>query len=337
MKYVKSTVCNYKSAWKRAPDALKDQFIAYGNTSRGCWRNFATALKKADSTPEGANPTQAADGSSSSKATVETSNTNPELVIAASSNGSSSSKATMETHNTNPEFVVTPSLKSISPLSEEGMNQPPVSLILEPPVAKLAISELSAVELEIPQPPMGQVEPFHIPSPLQPEFQITPSVQAANAILNTAFVKVEPDESLFDEDPKTLCEFCDMQLPDVPSAKLVKIRASLENKTWPDPTAINPLHRSASNFQVYIPYCTQHIFETDQLPLALAGKWPLQPDFGRVFDRVCRNYLLLSAVAGSKVNDFFIAAKEYYSDAQNRRGGIFSQFGSGRFIESGAG
>lgn len=52
LKYVKSTVCNYKKLWGQAPSAIRTEYIGYGDTGKGSWRNFASTLKKGIKPPK---------------------------------------------------------------------------------------------------------------------------------------------------------------------------------------------------------------------------------------------------------------------------------------------
>lgn len=327
LKYVKSTVCNYKKLWARAPASIKAEFIGYGNTAKGTWRKFALAVKKGatpppdieDSSPR---PSLALSPKTTTTKTLEpTVNASPLLNLGDLVHKSSLTPSLKMATTTAPEPIITPTGTASVISTPEGP---------EPTVLPSLILSIPTIQLP---------EPFPLHSPLQPEFDEPVNVIASKE------VKVEPmmesndivmDENLYgpSDDPKTLCPFCDAKLPEFPSNKLVKIRASLENKTWPDPTPDNPLHRSAATFQAYISYCTRHVIETEHLPQAISGKWLLQPDFGNIFDRVCRDYISLSTIAESGINEFLVSAKEHYT---NRQVGILSEFTSDRFLQSGAG
>ena len=162
-----------------------------------------------------------------------------------------------------------------------------------------------------------------LPSPpsLQPSFD--DPTDSVSIQINVKTESIEPDIAI--EDFSKLCPFCDRQLPDSPSELLVKLRAELETNTWPDPMPDNPLHRSAPSFQAYIHYCTRHEFETTQLPIGILAGWPMTPDFGGIFDRICREYPLLAGAAKDENNEFMISAKEYYKLGPTRLQGVLGQ------------
>ncbi|KDR68400.1 hypothetical protein GALMADRAFT_231366 [Galerina marginata CBS 339.88] len=177
---------------------------------------------------------------------------------------------------------------------------------------------------------MQSLAPFpNLPSPLLGHFDnIPPAVT----------VKNEPAEFDLDDSTKDftkLCSFCDGPLPDQPSEMLLKMRRELEASTWLDPLPENPLHRAAASYTIWIHYCTRHEFELTQMPLATSAGWPMNPNFGEIFDRVSRDYLLLSGVAKHEDNEYLFSAREFYRPGPSRLQGSMSQME--RSFEIGAG
>ena len=291
--YNKSTVCLYKKHVKNASNALKGKFLSYGNSARASMTRFSSAY-----------------------------NDEKKAIL---------SKGKDYTYPT-------PATPTIQPALPSSSSVPPLPLVPNAP-APVPIFEQSQ-EVAVPEehaetprlsqnPSIGA--PFPVSSPLTGDFpaHIKPEPidhKELNRLLKEPVQ--EPVVSGVD-----LCPFCDEKFPESPSSKLLELCEVLKFRTYSDPMPDNPLHRSADSFRVFIEFCTLHRFEAKHLPAALAECWPLDPDFGLVFDRVCQSFLFLNSIAESGVNEFLVEAKEHYRAGS----GAMKDFASNRFLESGAG
>jgi len=176
-----------------------------------------------------------------------------------------------------------------------------------------------------------------------PTNQLSPILPIVNLAESIVSVKREPDlaspasSDLEDDNGSdvNLCPFCDQPLPELPSGNLTAMLAALEKRTYKDPTADNPHHCTAPSIRVFAGFCARHRFETHEIPNAIASGWPMQVNFGALFDRVSRLYLHLMDVPKDGKNTFLLTAKEYYKTDQLRKQGVSAQFH--RFDKFGAG
>ncbi|KAJ7705217.1 hypothetical protein B0H16DRAFT_1213803, partial [Mycena metata] len=137
--------------------------------------------------------------------------------------------------------------------------------------------------------------------------------------------------------PLTLCNFCDAELPTNPSDSLIARGRVLFDISVPYPLPENPLHRRLSHQQT-ADYCTQHRFEQQHIPRALAEGWPFKPNFATLFHRIL--YLGRPLRNLCQVLDqsfFFTAAREYYSDKVAQRSSLGARYSSNRSSQHGAG
>ncbi|KAJ7506222.1 hypothetical protein B0H11DRAFT_1653124, partial [Mycena galericulata] len=117
-----------------------------------------------------------------------------------------------------------------------------------------------------------------------------------------------------DPDPATLCSFCDELLPPSPSPELLELRARLDNISTVDPIPGNRGHRRPTSMTQVVDYCQKHRLERDILPLAIAGKWPFEPVFEDLFERVLTlGPALIGLCEEIENSSFFRASKAYYT------------------------
>ena len=119
---------------------------------------------------------------------------------------------------------------------------------------------------------------------------------------------------------------CDQPLPELPSRNLTAILAALEKCTYKDPTTDNPHHCMAPSICVFAGFCACHHFETHKIPNTIASGWPMQVNFGALFDYVSWLYLHLMEISKDGKNTFLLTAKEYYKTDQLRKQGVSAQF-----------
>lgn len=314
LKYVKSTVSSYKQTWEKAPEHIKSQFIAYGDTGKGSWKNFNIAVN--DYFKKRKEQSRA-----------------PQVPRNPSNNISSSIPSLHP--GPHPPIKKEPTAILIEDFEEQqpSLNPPPAVIPELSPPLKLPPALVQKLSPPVKSPPALMPKPF--PMTLS---ELSP---ISSPLLPARHVEKILDDKILEEfqpavNPLSLCPFCDQQLPNNPSQLLLDMRAELEEKTWESLTLFNPLHREAARFQDFIIYCTRHMFESDLLPTAMTNGWPLHPNFGSIFDRVCWQYLSLASIAKGSQNEFMTSAVEFYSQP-TRQQGLLGELASNRFLESGAG
>ncbi|PPQ76768.1 hypothetical protein CVT26_000268 [Gymnopilus dilepis] len=316
MRYVKETFCKYQRLWNRAPPQLKTDFLALGNVPKASLLNFSTAIRR---------------GLISLPPTTSGPSPHPSLPPKVQTDGDSTPNTCSPPADPPPETgpraadlnLRLPSLPPVAQHEKVLPEHPAVlhgcSLPANPPIETASLTPAPFPRL--PSPPAATVEPGIVP-----EILVKPE-------------RMDNDLEITDEldvaDHSNLCPFCDESLPESPTEELLKLRKDAEEKSWPDPMPFNRHHRSAISFQVFISYCARHMFEKDQLPLAIASGWPMKVDFGAIFDRVSRQFLLLRSIAQDLQNEFLTAAKEFYAPGLSQRQGLLSQMG--RMSDVGAG
>ncbi|KAJ7172784.1 hypothetical protein C8R43DRAFT_855301, partial [Mycena crocata] len=126
-------------------------------------------------------------------------------------------------------------------------------------------------------------------------------------------VKCEPVKLQL-ADPDTLCSFCDELLPPNPSAELVELRGVMENISRAEPLPENSGHRTPASYTQVQRYCEMHRVERNILPLAIAGKWPFDPDFSTLFVRIIAlGPVLITLCEDIEDSSFFRASKVHYT------------------------
>lgn len=149
-------------------------------------------------------------------------------------------------------------------------------------------------------------EPFPPMSPLS-NFAALP--------LPPTYVKPEPTEGDIPPDPNKLCPFCDELLPTSPSQELTALRTEMEKISVANPLLENLGHRTPNSIGQVQGYCERHRVESNLFPLAIEEKWPRDPDFSILFNRVraLNNYLndLWEELENSS---FYRAAKAHYEN-----------------------
>jgi hypothetical protein len=86
-------------------------------------------------------------------------------------------------------------------------------------------------------------------------------------------------------DPKTLCPFCDGQLPDEPSDTLLSLIKEARIYSRREPRIANKLGLTAP-IERYIEVCQRHEFETVEIPKAIFFSWPSKIDFTALPKRI---------------------------------------------------
>jgi hypothetical protein len=86
-------------------------------------------------------------------------------------------------------------------------------------------------------------------------------------------------------DPKKLCPYCDVPLPEQPTPQLRNILEEVRKKSRPEPRPSNPLGLRA-DVGLYVLVCERHKFESKWMPTAQAQGWPTHIDFVDVRHRV---------------------------------------------------
>ncbi|KAJ6547957.1 hypothetical protein DFH09DRAFT_926742, partial [Mycena vulgaris] len=109
-----------------------------------------------------------------------------------------------------------------------------------------------------------------------------------------------------DDDPTTLCSFCDEKLPAVPSARLAALREDLQDKSRPCPIPGNAGHRETSLIH-FASYCELHRAEREVFPVAIARGWPFTPNFATLFNRVMCLKRTLTIVSEDPENSPFFS------------------------------
>ncbi|KAK7022325.1 hypothetical protein R3P38DRAFT_1116603 [Favolaschia claudopus] len=84
---------------------------------------------------------------------------------------------------------------------------------------------------------------------------------------------------------ENLCPFCDRALPLIASPFLVAMLEKLVAESQPDPRPTNSLGRKMESSK-YGAVCNRHEFENEELPKAIANKWPTTIDWDTVHVRV---------------------------------------------------
>jgi hypothetical protein len=105
---------------------------------------------------------------------------------------------------------------------------------------------------------------------------------------------------------------------------------SLEKISVLDPLPGNPNHCKISSFTKHQDYCARHRLEVDELPLARLQRWPEDPDFAQLYDRVFNlrsQFRSLFDISTLDQNDFFVAAKKRYDGiGRSHVDGLGTQF-----------
>jgi len=93
---------------------------------------------------------------------------------------------------------------------------------------------------------------------------------------------------------------------------LLSMRDNVEDCTWPEPSGSNnPCHREALTPAVYAAYCERHQFERKHLPNAVARGWPVDLDFGGLYDRISGlREEVEQIMTEPRKSEFFLRAKE---------------------------
>jgi len=145
------------------------------------------------------------------------------------------------------------------------------------------------------------------------------SIAAADAILGERGNPGVPDANL--------CPFCDEPLPTSPTDKLLALRQTLEDETWPDPTPLNSNHRDAESWRVTHEFCTLHDFEVNSLPAIRLKGWPLHIEFASFHTRIFKlRRQLQQVIANPQGNAYFQAAKTVWESFQSNACGIRNQY-----------
>lgn len=172
-----------------------------------------------------------------------------------------------------------------------------------------------------------------LPSQLRKQHSGTPEIEDISS---------ESDSSTDEEDrititgPHIQCPFCDQPMDANQSDQLIKMRAELESKTWPDPLPGNPSHRKAESFVVFSLHCERHRFESDHLPRARREGWPMIIDFSQLYNRILRlRPRLLRLLGNIDHSEFFLALKKRYAPGPSHLQGGHNEYNS--FQEYGAG
>src|ERR1700721_4458042 len=89
-----------------------------------------------------------------------------------------------------------------------------------------------------------------------------------------------PDTARSNEntDPSTLCPYCDLPLPSIPTPRLRNLLKCTAARSYPDPRPSNPLGLRAS-VSVFVDVCQRHKFESDLLPKARIKGWKEKIDW----------------------------------------------------------
>ncbi|KAF5387097.1 hypothetical protein D9615_001611 [Tricholomella constricta] len=296
--YSKSSVCKYKSVFKKAPQGLRHHFIAMGNVKAATWREFTNAVRSW--TPTGAHHTLA----------------------------TSAIDLTMNSDHDD-EYPNAP-----TPFPPAGHAKSPPSTTLGSiiitnapvPTAAAPLSSLTAPAIPRVIAPIPRDFPILSPilhsSSLQPAPVNTTGISSA---LANILCDYGSDDDNDDIDHALLCPFCDEPLPDNPTSGLLRQRASLEKKSRLDPMPNNRLHRTTETFTTFLPHARR------------AG-WPDAPSFASLFDRVVAHHPALVKVLTDTRNVFFADAKSFYGrTGAARMQGASSQYSSARFAQFGAG
>lgn len=99
-----------------------------------------------------------------------------------------------------------------------------------------------------------------------------------------------------------LCDYCDEELPENPSPRLVSLLAKPLRGSRLDPTPSNPNHRTVSLARS-IDICLLHRAERDVIPLGITKGYPGTLDFDRVPSRLRRHFPTLRALIASPVGN----------------------------------
>ncbi|KAF5378360.1 hypothetical protein D9615_008754 [Tricholomella constricta] len=310
--YSKSSVCKYKSDFKKAPKELRDEFIMMGNVKAATWREFSRAVRTWRPTDAHHFPIASAidltidDSDHEDQIPVVPTLTPPACSARPSSSTTSASTITTAASAPILDYVLT-----AGPPSPVPAAVPRDFPVLSP----------------LPRTP-------HTPLPLAPANTIRICSALANIICNYGSDNDDDDNNI---DHTLLCPFCDRQLPDNPTPGLLRQRASLEKQSRLDPMPNNRFHRSTESFTIFVDFCQRHTFEHKQLPRAQQAGWPVSPIFATLFDHVVAHYPALTKVLTDTKNTFFSDAKQFYRKTAARMQGASSQYSSARFTQFGAG
>jgi hypothetical protein len=84
------------------------------------------------------------------------------------------------------------------------------------------------------------------------------------------------------------CPYCDEVFEFEPSPTLLGMQTALESVSDPSPQPHNPGHRDANSFVVYIDFCERHHVEATLATDARKENWPMEVDFSKLYDRICK-------------------------------------------------
>lgn len=172
---------------------------------------------------------------------------------------------------------------------------------------------------------------FPILSPLLPPRALSPVLASVNW-------NSERETTPLPLDPKKLCPYCDSEFPQAPSDTLVAMGRELSGISWPDPLPENALHRRVKYIRVTLDHCKRHRFELDHIQREIDGRWPLKPDFARLFCRVLKlGQHLRSLCKALDQSSFYLAAREYYGDKVAQLSSLSKQYASNNWSKCGAG
>jgi len=259
-RYKKSTIANYKRAVKTASESLVERFLSYGNTPQALMQSFMESYNKDKK------------DSNSISAKIEL----PPIITPPSK--PQQFHSTPLSHGPIPE-----------PSNSQSSATPVLALsqaLTTSPKSSTALTS-SANEATDTQVPIHSSQPQAMPplSPLDNNFpSVLINIKLEPGVLEKIQVLLEePHKDI--ETGEGLCPFCNEKMPESPSVELVQQRQRLEEMTYADPLPENPLHQtSVTGFRTFIGFCALHKFESEELPRARREGWPLQPNFGEVFN-----------------------------------------------------
>lgn len=100
---------------------------------------------------------------------------------------------------------------------------------------------------------------------------------------------------LNEEDPNTLCPFCDEKLPESPSHILIDMLEKLKRKATPDPRYGNSLGLKLDMSQ-YISFCARHTAESEEFPKGEKYGWPTALNPSKLTKRIWKLKSQLQAI-----------------------------------------
>ncbi|KAI0077757.1 hypothetical protein K474DRAFT_1567468, partial [Panus rudis PR-1116 ss-1] len=114
--------------------------------------------------------------------------------------------------------------------------------------------------------------------------------RGGHEILNELMSEGEDDSMRFldpNDDPSSLCPWCDEPLPPNPSPLLRSLIQNASQRSYPDPRPSNP-HGLRAPLTTFAAVCQRHSFECVQVPLAHQRGWPTSIQWDQLAERVRR-------------------------------------------------